>query len=94
MPRGKQIIKTIQLEECTLGQAKEEFYKNNKVKGLAKETQRGYQNYIDHFAKWCGEDNKSNDDIVNMFDACSCSTFIIFKWGKRRIKVFFSTEFQ
>ena len=68
MPRGKQIIKTIQLEERTLAQAKEEFYKNNKVKGLAQETQKGYRNYIDHFAKWCGEDTPMSEITTKKLD--------------------------
>lgn len=56
MPRGKQIVRMIELEECTIGQAKEEFYRHNKVKGLAPTTQKGYKEYVEHFANWCGND--------------------------------------
>lgn len=56
MPRGRKITKIIELEECSLAQASAEFYRHNKVKGLAEETQKGYKNYVKNFVKWCGAD--------------------------------------
>jgi len=56
MPRGRKIIKSIEIEECTLGTASEEFYRHNRVKGLAEETQKAYKSYVGMFVKWCGED--------------------------------------
>lgn len=56
MPRGRKIIKQIEVEEHTLQSASQEFYKHNRIKGLATETQKAYQVYVDCFIKWCGED--------------------------------------
>ena len=44
MPRGRKIIKTVELEECRLRDAAQEFYNHNRVKGLSVETQNGYKN--------------------------------------------------
>lgn len=54
MPRGRKIVKTIELEECTLASAAEEFYRHNRVKGLALQSQKVYRWYVDGFIKWCG----------------------------------------
>ena len=46
MPRGRKIIKTIEVEECTVGSASEEFYRHNQARGLSEETQRAYKSYF------------------------------------------------
>ncbi len=56
MPRGRKIIKTIELEERTLEEASIEFYENNRIKGLAESTQKGYKIYLSVFINWCGKD--------------------------------------
>ena len=40
MPRGRKFIKQIEVEEHTLQSASHEFYKHNRIKGLATETQK------------------------------------------------------
>ena len=67
MARGKQLTSKI-TEECTVFRAKEEFYKNNKAKGLAEETQKGYISYIDSFAEWCGYETLVSDINVKLLD--------------------------
>lgn len=73
MARGRKIIKTIELEECVLGIAAEEFYRHNRAKGLSAATQRGYRDYIGAFVCWYGADgvvseinSKTTDDYMYM----------------------------
>lgn len=73
MARGRKIIKTIELEECALGVAAEEFYKHNRAKGLSEATQRAYKDYIGAFVRWYGADvavsevsNKTTDEYMYM----------------------------
>ncbi len=54
MQRGRKIVREIELEECSLGVAAEEFYRHNKAKGLAEETQKGYKGYVGGFVKTYG----------------------------------------
>lgn len=68
MPRGKQIVKVIEIEECSLETAAEEFYKHNKVKGLANATQTAYKDYIGCFVRWCGKDTLLSDITPKMLD--------------------------
>lgn len=57
MPRGRKIVKVIEIEECTLGQALEEFCRHNHIKGLAKETQRQYRIVVGNFVEYLDKDN-------------------------------------
>lgn len=57
MARGRKIVKVIEIEECTLGQAFEEFCRHNQIKGLAKETQRQYRIVVGNFVEWIGKEN-------------------------------------
>jgi len=68
MPRGRKIIKTIEIEECTIRIAAEEFFENNHVKGLAQATQRAYKDYVNAFIKWVGEETLLNDISVRTMD--------------------------
>lgn len=68
MARGRKIIRTIEVEECTLKTASEEFYKHNAVKGLAMDTQNGYKGYINSFVKWCGENTLLTELTVKTLD--------------------------
>lgn len=61
MPRGRTITKIVELEECMLSTAAEEFYQYNKIKGLADETQKTYKIYVDNFVKWCGVNTYLSD---------------------------------
>ena len=68
MSRGRKIVKTIELEECLLKVAAEEFYRHNRVKGLAEETQKAYKGYVESFIEWCGKDLYVTDVTVKMLD--------------------------
>lgn len=59
MPRGKFIVRNG--EGWTIHDAAQEFYKHNRVKGLAQATQEIYKVYISSFMKWCGEDTLLDD---------------------------------
>lgn len=52
MARGKQIVHVEVLDECRIQRAAEEFFVNNKVKGLAEATQKAYKNYVCDFMHW------------------------------------------
>jgi len=69
MPRGRIIKKIIEIEECTIKSASEEFFKHNRIKGLAEETQISYKRYIDCFIQWCGEETLLSDVSLKMLDA-------------------------
>ncbi|MBO5062882.1 MAG: tyrosine-type recombinase/integrase [Campylobacter sp.] len=58
--RGRKLVREIELEACTLGTAAEEFYRHNKIEGLAKATQEAYRDYVGAFVKWCGEDTPAD----------------------------------
>lgn len=60
--RGRQIVREIALEGCTLSVAAQEFYRHNKVAELEEITQKAYMNYVEAFVKWCGE-NTYTDTI-------------------------------
>ncbi|MBQ8518935.1 MAG: tyrosine-type recombinase/integrase [Agathobacter sp.] len=68
MPRGRKIIKTVEIEERTIRDAAEEFFENNRVKGLAKATQKGYQDYVNAFIKWVGEETILSDITLRTMD--------------------------
>ena len=68
MSRGRKLIKTIEVEECTLKSASEEFYRHNAVKGLSPETQKGYRGYVDAFIKWCGTEMLLTELTTKMLD--------------------------
>ena len=57
MPRGRKIVKVIEIEESTLAQALDEFCRHNHIKGLAKETQKQYRIVVGNFVKCLGENN-------------------------------------
>lgn len=61
MPRGRKIVKVIEVESCTLRVCAEEFYRHNRVKGLAKESQKSYRGYVENFMKWCGEETYTEE---------------------------------
>ena len=69
MPRGRKIIKTIEVEECTVGSASEEFYRHNQARGLSEETQRAYKSYVGLFVRWCGEDMILSDITEKTLDS-------------------------
>lgn len=54
--RGRKIVKMIELEECSVGQAAAEFFSYNEIKGLAAASQKQYQLYIGKFVEWYGAD--------------------------------------
>ncbi len=68
MARGRKIVKTIEIEECTVRTAAEEFFEHNRVKGLATATQKSYKNYVNTFIKWLGEDTMLNEITVRTMD--------------------------
>lgn len=68
MPKGRKITRMIELEVCTLRQSAEEFYRHNRVKGLSKDTQQGYREYVERFIKWCGEDTETDTITTKTLD--------------------------
>lgn len=68
MPRGKKIVKTIELENCSLGSAATEFFRHNQIKGLAKATQDAYKMYVGCFVKWYGEDVPMSHITIKTFE--------------------------
>lgn len=71
MSRGRKLVKMIELEECTLEAAAEEFYRHNRAKGLSVETQKAYRVYIGGFIRWYGKNRflteitaKTLDDYI------------------------------
>ena len=54
MSRGRKLIKTIELEECSLAEAAEEFFRYNKAKNLSEDTQDAYKRRINKFVKFYG----------------------------------------
>ena len=54
MSRGRKLIKTIELEECSLAEAAEEFFRYNKAKNLSEDTQDAYKRRINKFIKFYG----------------------------------------
>lgn len=69
MARGRKIQKVIELEECSLVQASEEFYRHNKAKGLAEDTQKAYRGYVGNFVKWCGTEKLATEINARILDA-------------------------
>lgn len=61
MARGRKIVKVIEVEECTIKTASEEFYRHNHIKGLAIDTQKAYKLYVDCFMEWCGKETYLTD---------------------------------
>lgn len=72
MPRGRKLVKTIELEECSISTAAEEFYRHNQVKGLAVDTQKAYKGYIGCFVKWCGSNVSMSEISTKTFDDYIC----------------------
>ena len=68
MSRGRKIVKTIEYESCTIEMAKYEFFKSNSIKGLADSTQGAYQNYVNEFARWFGEESLVVDVNLRILD--------------------------
>lgn len=68
MPRNRKIIRTIEVESCTLETASNEFFKYNKVKGLAVATQRTYKGYINGFVDWFGRERNVYDITTKVLD--------------------------
>lgn len=66
-----------EIYEHTLKTAAEEFYKHNRIKGLAAATQDAYKMYVNCFIKWCGDNKKlscvTEEDIED---------FIVYKQDK------------
>ncbi len=56
MPRGRKIVRVVEIEDCTIEQALAEFYRHNQIKGLAKETQRQYRIVVGNFGEWIGKE--------------------------------------
>lgn len=69
MPRGRVLTKKTEYVECTFGDAREEFYNYNRVKGLAIDTQNAYRTYIEGFARWYGKDKKLSDISPKILEA-------------------------
>ena len=68
MPRGRKLVRMIEVEECTLKTAAEEFYKHNRIKGLSDETQKSYKGYVGCFIEWCGEETILSEITVRTLD--------------------------
>lgn len=60
MARGRMIVKQIELEEKSIVAVANEFYRYNRAKGLAQQTQQQYCMYVRSFIKWWG-DNPMTD---------------------------------
>jgi len=56
MSRGRKLAKAAHVEDCTLGTALGDFYQHNEVKGLAKDTQKSYKEYVGGFVQWFGSE--------------------------------------
>lgn len=69
MPRGRVLTNKTEYVECTFGDAREEFYNYNRVKGLAIDTQNAYRTYIEGFARWYGKDKKLSDISPKILEA-------------------------
>ena len=69
MPRGRKLSKQIELEECTIKSASEEFFKHNRVKGLADESQKSYRGYVNNFIAWCGADTLLSEITSKTLDS-------------------------
>ena len=72
MPRGRKIVKEIELESCMLRGCAEEFYRHNRIKGLAQESQKSYKGYVENFIKWCGEDTYTEEITTRMLEEYVC----------------------
>lgn len=68
MARGRQLVKSIEIEENTLRGAADEFFANNKAKGLAPATQETYKMYVNCFIRWLGEDTLISDVTERVLD--------------------------
>lgn len=55
MARGRKLVRVVEVEECMIREAAEEFYRHNAAKGLATESQRSYKDYVNHFISWSGD---------------------------------------
>lgn len=62
MARGRQLVRQMAVEELTVAEAAEEFYKHNKAKNLSKHTQDTYENKVNKFILFYGA-TKSIDRI-------------------------------
>lgn len=60
MARGRKIVNVEVLNECRISNASEEFFVNNKVKGLSEDTQKAYRNYVNDFIRWLNENVEEN----------------------------------
>lgn len=56
MARGRTLTKIVEVEDCTVRSAEEDFYQHNEVKGLAEETQKSYKEYVGGFVRWFGRE--------------------------------------
>lgn len=72
MPRGRKIVKEIELDCCTLRISANEFYRHNRIKGLSKATQDGYKIYVEGFLKWCNEDTYTDEVTPQMLEDYIC----------------------
>ena len=68
MARGRIIKKVVELEECSLETASNEFFRHNKVKGLSEATQKIYIGYITRFVEWCGKDTPTSEINSKILD--------------------------
>lgn len=72
MPRGRKIVKEIELECCTLRVSANEFYRHNRIKGLSQPTQEGYKGYVECFLRWCGEDTYTDEITTRKLEDYIC----------------------
>lgn len=68
MARGRIIKKVVELEECTLEMASNEFYRYNRVKGLSEASQKIYVGYINRFIEWCGKNMPTSELDARVLD--------------------------
>lgn len=68
MARGKKIKRINEVDECTILTASNEFYRHNRIKGLAEETQKMYAVYLKCFIEWCGADTLLSDIDTDTMD--------------------------
>lgn len=79
MSRGRRLIKVVDVEECTLETAVEEFYRHITAKGLAESTIKSHRVYLVFFVKWYGANKTLNSIRTKDLDA-----FLYYKKTERK----------
>ena len=69
MARGRQLKQEVSTEKIIITIAAEEFFNNNRVKGLAEASQKSYCVYVNNFINWCGSDTILSDITAKTLDS-------------------------